>query len=133
HHDPDDPAAGGSNAFAPAAQALLQLSPLLGVLLAVGGPSGVFWESHRTRPGALYPDARGGVASAPVAGCRPVAMGASAALAGERSTGRVSAAQRWAALSGGGQYLERQAQQATPLAKKGRLNDYAPFTFGLQV
>src|SRR6478672_9715358 len=117
-HDPDDPAARGSSASAHAAQALLQLSPLLGVLLVVGRASGVFWQSHDTRAGTVYPDPCGGVASAALVGSGTMAVGPGTAVAGERSPGRVSAAQRWSALSGGRQYAQRQAREEEPAGQE---------------
>src|SRR5262245_11347859 len=103
-HDPDDPCAGRSNAFARSPQALLQLSPLLGVLLGAGRPSGVFWESDRAGAGAVHAQARSGLASAPAAGRGALAVGASGGVVGERGPGRVSTPPRWGALCGGGQY-----------------------------
>jgi hypothetical protein len=117
-HDPDDPAARGSNACALPAQALFQLPALRGLLLAAGGASGVFGESHRTRMGAVYPGARRRLASAPGAGRGTMAVGTGAALVGERSADRVSAAQRGGSLSGGRQYLEGQAREEKPAGQE---------------
>src|SRR4029434_9834043 len=117
-HDPDDPAARGSSASAHATQALLQLSALLGVLLVAGRASGVFWQSHRARPGAVYPDTRGGVPSAPLVGGRPVAVGTGPALVGQRSLGCVSATQRWDCVLGGRQYLEKQTGEEEPAGQE---------------
>src|SRR4029453_8285536 len=62
-----------------------------------------------------YPSPGGGLALAPPAGRRLLAVGRSAGLAGGADPARVSSAPRWGAGPGGGQHAQRQAYAEEPL------------------
>ncbi len=131
--DPDDPAAGGSNAFACSAQALLQLSPFPGLVLVVGRP--VVCVGQAPVQGlARYTPTH--VAAWPLRRLRAAGRGQWArvleGLVSEALAAFPPPQERvlyWVVE----RTLKGKRSKQTPLAQKGRLNDYAPFTCGLHV